>query len=308
MKSIVLPILISFSIVASLAGCDFLKGDTPDSPVIAHVDKGVITEKDYIKEVSRIPEWARDQFAGVEGKDKFLDELIKRELIYQHAVKMRLTNDQEYLDTIRQFEKVTLVQMVLKKEVEQKAVVDESEVKAFFEENADKFTIGTEIKASHILVETEEEVRDIHAKLEKGTSFASLAKQYSKDKGSADKGGDLGYFGRGKMVPEFERAAASLKPGEVSEPVRTRFGFHLIKLVDIKKGTPANYEQSRESIHKQLVTEKRKKLFDAFVEKLKGQTEVSKDKALLGMINLPWEQQGGAAGQPENTAPTETNR
>jgi len=276
----------------SIIGCSKSGGGKSGGPVIAKVDKADITKDDFLKEVSRIPEWARAQFQGDEGKDKFLDELIKRELIYQHAMKMKLDKDPEYMDKVKEFEKMTLVSLVLKKEVEEKAVVDDSEVKAFYDQNADKFTIGTELRASHILVDTEKEAQDIHAKIKKGESFSDLAKKFSKDRGSADKGGDVGYFTRGKMVPEFENAAAGLKPGEVSEPVKTRFGYHIIKLTDIKKGTQASFEQSAESIHRQLLGEKRKNLFDTYVEKLKGELKVDKNEENLKAVSLPWEQSG----------------
>lgn len=276
----------------SAIGCSKSGGGKAGGPVVAKIDKAEITKDDFTKEIGRIPEWARQQFQGAEGKDKFLDELIKRELIYQHALKMKLDKDPEYLDKVREFEKMTLVSLVLKKEVEEKAVVNDAEVKAFYDKNADKFTIGTELRASHILVDTEKEANDIEAKIKKGESFADLAKKYSKDRGSADKGGDVGYFSRGKMVPEFENAAASLKPGEVSAPVKTRFGYHIIKLTDIKQGNRASFEQSAESIQRQLLGEKRKNLFDAYVEKLKGELKVVKNAENLKAISLPWEQSG----------------
>ena len=290
MKNVLLSTAVIACLFLVLTGCDNLGRKKSDSPVIATINKAPITEDDFIKEISRIPEWARTQFMGEEGEQKFLDELIKRELIYQHALKMKLDKNEEYLDKVREFEKMTLVSLVLKKEVEDKTFVDDAEVKSFFDQNADKFTVGTQLKASHILVETEKEAQDIHARIIKGESFSDLAKKFSKDKGSAENGGDLGYFSRGKMVPEFEQAAVGLKPGEVSEPVKTRFGYHIIKLTDIKKGTPANFEQSAESIKKQLLAEKRKALFDSYVEKLKGELKVVTVEENLKSVALPWEQ------------------
>ncbi len=292
--------LIPVFLFSSLTGCSNIDGEgKPDGPVLANVGKGFISEGDYLKQVARVPEWARSQFKGDEGKNKFLDEMVKREMIYQHAKKMKLNNDREFIDKVKEFEKMTLVSLVLKKEVEDKAFVDDAEVKEFFDSNADKFTIGTQLKASHILVETEKEAKDIHDKIKKGENFASLARAQSKDKGSAEKGGDLGYFGRGKMVPEFEKAASSLKPGEVSEPVQTRFGYHIIKLTDIKKGKPANFEQSKDSIKKQLLAEKRKKMFDTYVDKLEVDSKVTKDESALSAITLPWEQAEEPKADPE---------
>jgi peptidyl-prolyl cis-trans isomerase C len=292
--------------LALLSGCSQDTKSKSEGPVIAEVDGSPIAEGDFIKEISRVPEWAREQFKDDEGKKKFIDELIKRELIYQYAQKMKLNNDADYVSKVEEFKKMTLVSMVLKKEVEEKSNVDDSEVKAFFDQNADKFTIGTKIKASHILVGTEEEAKDIEDRLSKGEKFGTLAKELSKDTGSAPKGGDLGYFGRGQMVPEFEQAALSLKPGEVSAPVKTRFGYHVIMLVDIQKGDPANFEQSKDSIKKQMLGEKRKKVFDSFVDKLKSDAKVSTNDETIAELTLPWEQAAPAPAEaPPATEATE---
>lgn len=288
-------ILLSFA-AALLTGC--LGEKEPDSPVLATVNKDVVTQDDFLKEVNRVPEWARGQFDGQEGKDKFLDEIIKRELIFQNAIDMKLDTDEEYQTKVEEFKKMTLISLVLQKEVEEKSAVTEAEVKAFFDKNEDKFRIGTEIKASHILVETEEEAKDLLDKISKGESFAKLAKAHSKDKGSAENGGDLGFFGRGKMVPEFERAVLALKVGELGGPVKTRFGFHVVKLTDIKEGEPANFEQSRGSIEKQLVSMKRKQLFDKFIEGLKSKGKIEKNKPALMAIKLPWDKAVAPAPQP----------
>ncbi len=287
MKKILTLISFLLTTVALFAGCS--QSNQAEGPVVAKIGKEAITEEEFLRQLDRVPEWARSQFRGMEGKEKFLDELIKRDLIYQDAKRMRLDKDKEYIDKIREFEKMSLVSLILKKEVEDKAKVSDAEIKEFFEQNKDKFTIGTKIRASHILVGTEKEANDILKRLNKGESFAKLAKAFSKDKGSAQKGGDLGYFGRGKMVPEFERAALALKPGEVSKPVKTRFGYHIIKVTGIKKGKLASFEQSKEAIRRQLVTQKRKALFNSYVEKLKEKTEITKNKNILASIRLPWE-------------------
>ncbi|UCH82214.1 MAG: peptidylprolyl isomerase [Nitrospiraceae bacterium] len=296
-------ILLILCSVLFVAGCS--QEPRSDSPVLARVGDSVITHDDYIREISRVPEWARSNFKDLDGKGKFLDELVKKELVYQYAKKMRMQNDREYLDKVEEFKKMTLVTMILKKEVEEKTVLDDEMVKAFYDENSDKFRIGTEIKASHILVKTEDEAKDVAARLEKGTSFADLAKTLSIDKASGQKGGDLGYFGRGKMVPEFERAVLNLKPGEISNPVSTRFGYHIIRLDDIKEGKLASFEQSAESIRRQIAAEKQKALFDSFVDKLKADTEISKEIEALASISLPWDTTEAAAPDPAVQPETE---
>ncbi|MDA2631756.1 peptidylprolyl isomerase PrsA [Bacillus cereus] len=112
-----------------------------------------------------------------------------------------------------------------------------------------------EIKASHILVKDEATAKKVKEELGQGKSFEELAKQYSEDTGSKEKGGDLGFFGAGKMVKEFEDAAYKLKKDEVSEPVKSQFGYHIIKVIDIKE-PEKSFEQSKADIKKELVAKK----------------------------------------------------
>lgn len=291
MKKILLLVFLLSLTISVLAGCE--KKVKSTSPVLAKVGKAEITQDDYIKEVSRMPEWAKGQFMGKEGKEKFLEELIKRELVYQDAKKMKLSNDPEYSEKVKEFEKMTLISLVLKKEVEEKAKVDDAEVRAFFDKNADKFTIGTKVRASHILVDTEDQGKKIRERIRKGESFAKMAETLSKDKGSAIKGGDLGYFGSGQMVPEFEQAVMSLKIGEISEPVKSRFGYHIIQLTDVKKGEIASFEQTKEAIKRQLLAEKQKGLIDSYIGNLMKKTDIKKNENALASIPLPWEKTQG---------------
>ncbi|MGW5981875.1 peptidylprolyl isomerase PrsA [Bacillus mycoides] len=112
-----------------------------------------------------------------------------------------------------------------------------------------------EIKASHILVKDEATAKKVKEELGQGKPFEELAKQYSEDTGSKEKGGDLGFFGHGKMVKEFEDAASKLKKDEVSEPVKTQFGYHIIKVTDIKE-PEKSFEQSKADIKKELIAKK----------------------------------------------------
>ncbi|WP_410981592.1 peptidylprolyl isomerase PrsA [Bacillus cereus] len=122
-----------------------------------------------------------------------------------------------------------------------------------------------EIKASHILVKDEATAKKVKEELGQGKSFEELAKQYSEDTGSKEKGGDLGFFGPGKMVKEFEEAAYKMKKDEVSEPVKSQFGYHIIKVTDIKE-QEKTFDQAKGDIKKELVA---KKMQDAeFMAKL----------------------------------------
>ncbi|MDP7978522.1 peptidylprolyl isomerase PrsA [Bacillus multifaciens] len=145
-----------------------------------------------------------------------------------------------------------------------------------------------EIKASHILVKDEETAKKVKDELAQGKSFEDLAKQYSQDPGSKDKGGDLGYFKPGSMVKEFEDAAYKLKKDEISNPVKTQFGYHIIKVTDIKELKP--FDQEKDSIKNDLVDKKMKDaqfMNDLVTKEIKKADVKIEDKDLKDIFETP---------------------
>jgi foldase protein PrsA len=117
--------------------------------------------------------------------------------------------------------------------------VTDAEITAFFKQNKASLDTPKQIRASHILVNTSEQAANIEKMLRSGADFASLARNFSIDNGSAANGGDLGYFSKGMMIPEFENASFSLQVGEISQPILSRYGYHIIKVYDIKPAKAA---------------------------------------------------------------------
>jgi peptidyl-prolyl cis-trans isomerase C len=135
------------------------------------------------------------------------------------------------------------------------SVTDEA-VRARYDEEIAAAPVSNEVRASHILVKTEEEAKDIISQLDGGADFGELAKQHSSD-GSAQNGGDLGFFGPGRMVPEFETAAFALEVGAYSkEPVQSQFGYHVVKVTDKRPQQPPAFEQVQSQIRSLLLREK----------------------------------------------------
>jgi peptidyl-prolyl cis-trans isomerase D len=155
-----------------------------------------------------------------------------------------------------------------RKDIADTIVVPDDELKKYYTDNLEKYSEPERRQASHILItypadadtQSKEKARakaeEVLAKLKGGEDFAELAREYSKDPGSADKGGDLGFFGRGDMVPEFEAAAYALNVGEVSDLIETSFGYHLIKLAAVEGGESEPFASVRDKILSQLQYEK----------------------------------------------------
>lgn len=138
--------------------------------------------------------------------------------------------------------------------------VDDKEVAEYFEKNHSKYDQPEMIRASHILLKTEKEAEDIRKKVKAGEDFSELAFKFSIDPSAKQNKGDLNYFPRGVMDKTFEDAAFSMKKGEISKPVKTRFGYHIIKLVDRKPAVKATLEGSKEKILNDLTDEKKNKI------------------------------------------------
>ena len=167
----------------------------------------------------------------------------------------------------------------IKKLLAPRISVTEAEMKSFFEENKNSFAQEEQVKASHILVETEKEAQDLKGKLAKGEDFAALAKEFSTDTSTKDKGGQLGFFGRGAMTAEFEKAAFALKTGTISDPVKTEYGYHLIKVEDKRAAEAPNYEKNQDQIKEYLEKQKLEKEYNPWLQ------EVSEDYQIENFLS-----------------------
>ena len=176
------------------------------------------------------------------------------------------------------------------------------DAKAFYEENKERYNMPERIQARHILVDTEEEAKDIIAQLEAGADFAQLAKEKSKDTVSGANGGELGgFFDRTKMVAPFSEAAFALGVGEMSkEPVKTDFGYHIIKVEDKKAAGYTPFEEVEEDITDELMYYEEQDAYAILIEELRGKAEIE-------YLNQPTQTDDNTAAPEEQKAPVATD-
>jgi parvulin-like peptidyl-prolyl isomerase len=195
----------------------------------------------------------------VEFRRQVLDQLVAKELIYTDAKKTGVLNSSEFKDEYQKVQekvkKEIAVQIWQKNQLD-KVSVSSSELKKYYDDNKAEFKEPESVRARHILVKTKEEAETLLKDLKlKGKAleqkFIELAKEKSVGP-SGPKGGDLGYFAKGQMVPEFNDKAFSMKVGTVSEPVKTQFGYHLIYLEDKKDAKNLSFDEVKALLNKDL--------------------------------------------------------
>jgi len=148
-------------------------------------------------------------------------------------------------------------------------------IEKYFRDNRKEFDQPDQIRVRHILVDSEPKARLVLVRLERGEKFEDLAAQMSSDPGSKDAGGDLGFVSRGSLVPEFEKVAFALKPGQRSGIVKTQYGFHIIQVLEAKPGKAAALTPDvRAQIRNKLLGAEREKAFGEWLKKVKAQATI----------------------------------
>lgn len=221
------------------------------SEVLAVVNGREITQMDIDQLVQQYRPEARSWAA--KNKGQVMRNLVTLELLAQEAKKRHLDQDPLIRAQIRLRTSDILARSMVQRSIEEHAGVTDEAIRQHYEASKDEYTVSEEITASHILVKTESEAQDVLEDLKQGKDFAEIAKARSIGP-SGPKGGALGAFGRGRMVPAFEEAAFALQKGEVGGPVHTQFGYHIIKVTERTAARTKPLDEVREDIRKALVS------------------------------------------------------
>lgn len=270
MKKFALATIAATSLLA-MSACNNSSGE-----IVAETNAGNITKDEFYESMKErfgqdvlkelVHEKVLDKKYDV--SDKEIDQEIEN-LRAQYGTQIDLIMEQQGEDVIRETIKV---QVLRKKAAEDAVKVTDQDIKDYYD------SLEGKIRASHILVEDEKKANEVKKKLDEGKSFEELAKEYSTD-GSAANGGDLGWFGKGQMVKEFEEAAFKLKEGEISDPVKTDYGYHIIKVTQTVKP----FEEMKDELKEEVKQQKLKDpvvMEDAVNQAIKEANVKVKDKDL----------------------------
>lgn len=208
------------------------------------------------------------------GFQQIADELLNQELLYLEAKEEGLYNSEEYKKEV-EFAKEQLLKQYAIRNLLSEVEVSEDEIKNLYDKYENEFKDVYKFRASHILVQDEEKAKDLKKQIDEGASFEDLTNQESMD-GARKNGGSLGEFLTGQMVPEFENALMEMEVNSVSNPVKTQFGYHLIKLDNRELAKENTYENFRDDLERSLLSQKQQDLYIKKTNQLKEKYEVER--------------------------------
>ena len=262
----------------------------PPDRVVVTVGDLTITAAQFDQIIDALPEQYRAVARG-SGRKQFADNVVRIEVLAQEGKRRKLDESSAYR-TQSTFEDANILANMTYEDIGKNAKLDEADVRKYFEAHKTEFE---QVRARHILIRvqgspapvrpgqkdlTEAEAlakaQDLRKRIQAGEDFAQLARQESDDTGSGAKGGDLGSFRHGQMVPSFEEAAFAMQPGDLSEPVKTPFGYHVIK-VEAKESK--SFEEVRPELERRMRPEQAQKT----LEELQKKTPVVLDPDFFGL-------------------------
>lgn len=230
--------------------------------ILATIDGVNITEADVDAYIAKLPQEQQAYAAYPQFREHCLKQLMAFQLYAKMAVEEKLDETEEYKELMEKAKREILAQVAINSVLKGITVADE-EMQAFYTANPEQFTNPESAHAKHILVDAEEKAQEILASIEKGeVTFEDAAKEFSSCPSNAQ-GGDLGEFGKGQMVPEFDQVAFSAEVGKVVGPVKTQFGYHIIKVESRSEASVMPFDEVKDYIQNTLLQQKQNEVYSA---------------------------------------------
>ena len=275
----------SLLIALPLAGCGKSKGKELGAKELVRVNDTIITLDEFNQISERLSLEGKMKLLNEKGMRDFLDNyVVTQEVFYQEGKKKGFNKSKEILAKVEEYKRAMVIDAVLEEMIKGKGEVSEREVLQYYKENEERFIEPKEVKIRHIFVTSEPVLQEVVTKLSQGENLAKLASAYNADKTRED-GGSLGWIRRGQLAPSFaqyEEAVFSLrKKGEISEVVRTSYGYHIIQLDDRRGDALRPFDQVKEKIQVFLQSKKRQEAYQQYVKEAKSRAQIIVNETLL---------------------------
>ena len=250
-----------------------------DSSALARFEGQTVTPDDFDRRIEILPPNLRA--VALRRKKEMVEEMIDERFLEKEAKRRNVESQPEVKELLGAAHRKIIIAKLIDAEVDQKVSLGADEAEKYYEANKEQFMTPVLLRASHIQVATEEEARAVRKELQAGADFEDLARKRSLDN-TRVRGGDIGFFQKGgQVIPEIETAAFGMRKGEIGEPVKTQFGFHIIKLTDRAEPMLRDFKLVKGIVERQLINQKRSKTYREFVQKLRGNTKVAFDEKAL---------------------------
>jgi peptidyl-prolyl cis-trans isomerase C len=245
-----------------------------EEPVIALVNGRAITQAEFDVRWAELSESTRARYTKEGGKRRFLDELITRELLMQEARRQGLDQNDAIRDKAQRYKEQLILDELLKDKLQSKVELTQAELDAYYEKHARELLHPLKVQVSQMLLPNLPAAKDLEAQINRGGDFAKFAQRYSIDDKTKAKGGDLGPYRNGLVIPEVDAVIPTLKPGMVSAPIKTDGGYYLVMVTPLDKEIIQADLATRERLRQELLADKRRKRFEEVIADIRTNANI----------------------------------
>jgi len=253
-----------------VSGCT----ERQEEPVVALVNGRHITQTEFDLRWDELSKATRSRYEKEGGKRKFLDELITRELLMQEARRRGLDQDDAIRDKTQRYKEQLILDELLKDKLQSKVELTQAELNAYYEKHAGELLDPLKANISLMLLPNVYAARDLEAQVNRGGSFAKFAQRYSIDEKTKLKGGELGPYRKGLVLPEVDAVIHTLKLGMVSAPIKTDSGYYLVMLTPLDEAVIQADLAKQERLRQELLADKRRKQFEEVIADIRANAAV----------------------------------
>lgn len=266
---------LSLVLVGTLAGLALVSCTAQqEEPVVALVNGRAITQVEFDVRWDELSEATRARYIKEGGKRRFLDELITRELLMQEARRQGLDQNDGIRDKAQRYREQLIIDELLKDKLRTKVELTKAELDAYYEKHARELLDPLKVRVSQMLLPNFPAAKDLETQVNRGGDFGKFAQRYSIDNKTKAKGGDLGPYRKGLVVPEVDAVIHTLKPGMVSAPIKTESGYYLVMVTPLDKEIIQADLATQERLRQELLADKRRKRFEEVIADIRTNATV----------------------------------